>query len=357
MIIPLTISVIVISVVFCFNYLPLYFRRNWRRKGMAFTFLISAYLVVASVLAPMGSDRERYLADFRYAEHLPFIKDPGWVLLTKLLNKVCMGDEMLYLFVLVIFYVFAYCYLGRCKLGRQHVAYYLLLSAACLGFWSGSTNIMRAGCATCLFFLSLCEEEHRKWAYIALSVVCVFIHNSVLILVASFFLTRYYRNYKAFVLLWLVFLALSAANALGPIVSFLSSHTGEVGDRIAEYAYGDDESSNALYRHAGFRMDFIVYSSLAVIYSWWIIYKKHYRDAFFQRISCTYIIVNCMWLTMIRVNYADRFALLSWSLISLIILYPYMNPVRRLPFSSKVVTVAFIPMLVNLAITLRDLFS
>lgn len=255
---------------------------------------------------------------------------------------------------MALVYVFSYYYIGKCKLGKQHVAYYLLLSAGCLGFWSGSTNIIRAGFATSLFFMSLCFEEKKKSIYVAFSLFAIMVHNSVIVLVAAFFLTKYYQKFKVYVWIWLAFLAFSSVNALNPIVSFLSSHTGEVGDRVALYAYNIDQTEADNYGNSGFRIDFILYSALAIIYSGWIIIKQKYDDVFYMRLSCTYIIVNCLWLVMIRVTYADRFALLSWSLISLIILYPYMNPYNRLPFNKKVITVAFIPVVLELVLMIRS---
>lgn len=178
MIIPLLISTIVVFILFCFNFLPLYGCKRWIVKSPVLTFIISLYLIVASVFSPIGGDKERYIEAFKYASFLEYINDPGWTILTKILNIACFNDEILYLFVLAFVYVFSYYYIGKCKLGKQNVAYYLLLSAGCMGFWSGSTNIMRAGFATSLFFLSLCFVEKKKAIYIALSVCAIFMRNS-----------------------------------------------------------------------------------------------------------------------------------------------------------------------------------
>lgn len=354
MIIPLLISTIVVFILFSINFLPMYGCKRWITKSPLGTFLLSLYLIVAAVFSPIGGDKERYIDAFKYASLLEYNNDSGWTFLTKILNILCLNNEILYLFVLALVYVFSYYYIGKCKLGKQHVAYYLLLSAGCLGFWSGSTNIIRAGFATSLFFMSLCFEEKKKSIYVAFSLFAIMVHNSVIVLVAAFFLTKYYQKFKVYVWIWLTFLAFSSVNALNPIVSFLSSHTGEVGDRVALYAYNIDQTEADNYGNSGFRIDFILYSALAIIYSGWIIIKQKYDDVFYMRLSCTYIIVNCLWLVMIRVTYADRFALLSWSLISLIILYPYMNPYNRLPFNKKVITVAFIPVVLELVLMIRS---
>lgn len=355
MTIPILISTIVVFVAFCFTYLPLYGKKHWPRISRSVTCFVVAYLVIASVFSPIGSDKERYIDSFHNAPSIEYSKDPGWTVLTKLLHVICFDNEILYLLILALVYVLAYYSLGKYKFGKENIVYYLLLSAGCLGFWSGSTNIIRAGLATALFFYSLCNEDRNKIVYGILSLAAFFVHNSVLILIVSFFITKYFHNYKTYIVVWLLFLILSAANALSPIVSFLSAHTGEVGDRLAEYAYCNDSDVADVYRNTGFRIDFILYSALVIIYSAWIIIKNGYKDVFYERIVCTYILTNCFWLTMIRAFYSDRFALLSWSLISFIILYPYMNKKNKLVMNSWVITIAFLPVILEFILMMRAL--
>lgn len=353
MMILLSISTYIVFFLFCLNYLPLYGSNRWLAKDSLITLFFGLFLIVASVFSPIGSDKATYIEFFHIVDEVDWGKDIGWTILTRILHGICLGNHIIYLFVLAFIYVFAYYAIGKCKLGEKYVLYFLLLSAGCLGFWSGATNILRAGIATSFFFFSLCMEEEKKKMYILFSICACMIHNSVIILVVSFFLTKYVQNFKYYIWLWLLFLLLSSANALTPLVSFLSSSMGDIGDRLAEYAFNEDSSTAELYVKAGFRIDFILYSALPIVYSRWIVLKQGYNDLFYKRLSCTYILVNCFFLTMIRVPYADRFALLSWSLISLIILYPYMNPKHRLKFNPMVVTVAFLPVLLQLVLILR----
>ena len=66
MIIPLLISTIVVFILFCFNFLPLYGCKRWIAKSPVLTFIISLYLIVASVFSPIGGDKERYIEAFKY---------------------------------------------------------------------------------------------------------------------------------------------------------------------------------------------------------------------------------------------------------------------------------------------------
>ena len=286
-------SIYIVFFFFCLNFLPLYGGNRWVAKDSLTTLFFGLFLIIASVYSPLGADKARYIDFFYNVNQADFDKDVGWPILTRILHRICLGNHIIYLFVLAFIYVFAYYAIGKCKLGKKNVLYFLLLSAGCLGFWGGSTNIMRAGIATSFFFFSLCMEEEKKKMYILFSICACMIHNSVIILVLSFFLTKYVQNFKYYIWLWLLFLLLSSANALTPLVSFLSSSMGDIGDRLAEYAFNDDPTTAELYVKAGFRIDFILYSALPIVYSRWIMLKQGFNDIFYKRLSCTYILVNC----------------------------------------------------------------
>ena len=112
MTIPLLISTIVVFIFFCFNFLPLYDAKRWVAKSPILTFIISLYLIVASVFSPIGGDKERYIEAFKYASFLEYSKDLGWTFLTKVLNVACLDNVILYLFVLAFIYVFSYYYIA-----------------------------------------------------------------------------------------------------------------------------------------------------------------------------------------------------------------------------------------------------
>lgn len=353
MTIPISTSLIIVFVLFCFAYLHAYCNRKWFSMSSSITLIIFAFLVIASVFAPAGFDKKAYIRNFHNVTAFSDGKDPGWTLLQQVLHVVCFDNEIAYLFVVCTIYVLGFYVLAHYKLGKEHIAYFLLLTAGCLGFWNGSTNIMRIGVATSLFFISLCVEENNKVAYYALSIAAFFIHNSVLVLVLGYILTKRFNDFKLYIWIWLFFLVLSAVNALDFVVHLLSDHFGIVGDRLAQYAYGQDDDVAKVYRNAGFRIDFILYSSFAILYSWWVIFKQNYNDVFFTRLSCTYVLSNCLFLTMIRVPYADRFAMLGWVLIPMIILYPYMNPYNKLEFNPRAVIAAFVPVALMMILSFR----
>lgn len=95
MIIPLLISTIVVFILFSINFLPMYGCKRWITKSPLGTFLLSLYLIVAAVFSPIGGDKERYIDAFKYASLLEYNNDSGWTFLTKILNILCLNNEIL----------------------------------------------------------------------------------------------------------------------------------------------------------------------------------------------------------------------------------------------------------------------
>ena len=81
---------------------------------------------------------------------------------------------------------------------------------------------------------------------------------------------------------------------------------------------------NAMDTHykAGFRIDFILYSCFPALLGYYYIYKKKYRDVFYCNLYNMYLLSNTFWILVIRANFSDRFAYLSWFIYSIVLLYP-----------------------------------
>ena len=75
----------------------------------------------------------------------------------------------------------------------------------------------------------------------------------------------------------------------------------------------------------GFRYDFLAYSAVPIILSFHYKFKKGYESMIYDRILHTYMITNGFWIMIIRANYSNRFAYLSWFLMALVIIYPVLH--------------------------------
>jgi len=69
----------------------------------------------------------------------------------------------------------------------------------------------------------------------------------------------------------------------------------------------------------------LFYSAFGVFAGWYFIYKKRFEDPFYNQLLNTYLICNGFWILVIRANYSNRFAYLSWFMMGLVIIYPVLK--------------------------------
>ena len=93
-------------------------------------------------------------------------------------------------------------------------------------------------------------------------------------------------------------------------------------DRAAGYL--TDEADDQFSR-IGFRWDFLLYSATAVYAGWYFIFHKKFEDKFYRQLFNTYLIANGFWILVIRASFSNRFAYLSWFIMGVIIVYPFLK--------------------------------
>ena len=138
----------------------------------------------------------------------------------------------------------------------------------------------------------------------------------------AFALTYFYLEPKKYFLFWLAAIPLSLV--LGGFWESLFSGLGFSDDRLSAYLVGGNEN-NDNFSSTGFRFDFLIYSAGAVFVGWYFIFKKKFNDVLYLRLYSTYVICNAFWILIIRANFSNRFAYLSWFLMGLIIVYPFLK--------------------------------
>jgi hypothetical protein len=154
---------------------------------------------------------------------------------------------------------------------------------------------------------------------IAIMVVAFGTHKSTLIPILGFILTGFYARPIVYGIAWFVAFIISAiggaglTQTLGSLISF-----GE-DERLSSYTQIELFSMGK----AGFRLDFIAYSIIPIIISYYLASAETKKDSFYQRILCTYLFANAFWLLVIYSEFSNRFAYLSWFMLPWVIIYPF----------------------------------
>lgn len=185
-------------------------------------------------------------------------------------------------------------------------------------FYGGAINGIRIGAATSIFLLGL-SYFNKRWIAISLILISIGFHKSMLLPVLALILSLLYKNSKIYMLLWVLSIPVSLFSG-----GWFEIFFGNLGfdERLGYLTAEVDES---LFSHTGFRWDFLLYSSIPIIIGYYVIVKKKITSVYYNLLLNTYIISNAFWILVIRANYSNRFAHLSWFLYSIVLIYPFIH--------------------------------
>lgn len=212
--------------------------------------------------------------------------------------------------------------------------YAFLLVVTGFSFWAYGTNTIRNGMAGSVFLLGI---SRRQWLWrIILIIIAVNIHKTMMLPTVAYLLATLYPKPKLFLYFWLACIPISLLSGM----FFQNLLAGLVEDERASYLT-DGNVNNDQFRYTGFRWDFLLYSASAVLTGAYYIFKKNYKDSLYLTIYCTYLFSNAVWILVIRANFSDRFAYLSWFIMAFVFVYP-LSKHRFFEDQNKVLAYTFI---------------
>lgn len=221
-----------------------------------------------------------------------------------------------YTFYFIIFaaiYCYSRYYFAK-KLTPRYVIIMLVMFFSSFSFYAYGTNTVRAGLAISVLLTAITNWEQPKLFY-PLLFFAWSIHGSVIIPISALLIAKFYN--KPLLYFWLWFVSI-----------FVSLASGHFFERFFVDLAIDTRSSylltNANHKayKIGFRWDFLIYSLFPVLIGAYYILRIKFNSKFYSIIYCTYLIANSFWILIIRSNFTDRFAYLSWFLYPFILIYP-----------------------------------
>lgn len=247
---------------------------------------------------------------------LPIKRDFFFGYFTKFCADIMNVDT--YFLLIDVMYIVP-CYLLAKKYFSDYWFIPFLMMLGSFSFWSYGTNGVRNGLATAIFIFSLLFYEKQKWLMYSIMGLAYGFHNSLMIPIAAFVVSGLYKNPKIYLYIWLAAIPLSIVGG-----GFWQGFFGSLGigdDRVNQYLVENKEYKD-LMSSSGFRWDFVLYSASAVFAGYYYIIKRGFEDKFYTHLWGTYMIANAFWILVIRANFSNRFAYLSWFLMAIVIAYP-----------------------------------
>lgn len=270
-------------------------------------------------LSAWWSDRTIYASWFLGAtEYVSDTKDFMFGVINSTI-RVISDNYTVYFFIIASMYTFFYLLSCINFTNNKGTLTMFLMILSSLFFVPYGFNTIRAGLAMSMLILALSCYNKNRIIFVILALCAINIHQSVTLTLASFLTALLIKKPKMCFTIWLISIILSFS--MGSYFESLFIDMFE-DNRANNYLLADAENSTY---NVGFRWDFIIYSMIPILTGYYYIYKRKYNDSFYNILYCTYLLANTFWILVIRANFTDRFAYLSWALMPILLIYPLVN--------------------------------
>lgn len=222
-------------------------------------------------------------------------------------------------FLLISAVYFGAAYMGISRLFPTHKLSAYLVFLAAFSTFSYGTNGIKAGAAASIFIWALGYRDNLK-VCVPLVLLSWGFHHSMQLPVAAFILTMFYKKPKYYYYTWL-FCFFVALFHVEIFTSLFASITDESG---ADYLVGKGDEADGT--KGGFRIDFIIYSSVPIILGYILEMKRKIKvSPTYRDLIHLYICVNGIWMLCMYARFTNRIAYLSWFLYPIVLIYPFLN--------------------------------
>lgn len=286
-------------------------------------YILMAFLILYIGQRPihgMFGDTVNYVVSFnkyRYGEEIGDVGDYGWHVFMRFMAQI-ISVHTFYTLV-CFFYIFPMYRISK-QLFNEYWYYAFVMFVVSFSFWTYGVNGIRNGAACSLFLWGL--SYHKNKVVMGLFFLfATFFHKTLYLPILAFIVTFFYNNPKFYLKGWLLTIPMSLV--MGGVWISLFASLGFGDDRLSDYLTSQSEAGT--FASTGFRWDFLFHSAFAVFAGWYFIYKKQFKDNFYYQLLNTYLICNGFWVLVIRANFSNRFAYLSWFMMALIIIYPLLK--------------------------------
>lgn len=219
------------------------------------------------------------------------------------------------------FFIISLIYLGNYMTAITRLAdknsYWLFICVVLsMGFTNYNTNTMRAGLAISFVVLALSKYPSvLKMAFCM--AVASSLHKSSMIPSMMIMISYFFNKTRLFYVMW--FLAIPISFVFGG--TFMALFADISDDQRTSYL------TKTLYTtyNTGFRIDFLLYSLAPIATGAYFLFIRQYKSKFYHLIYNSYILTNIFWILVIKANYSDRFAYLSWFMMPFVLLYPLIH--------------------------------
>lgn len=270
-------------------------------------------------------------------------RDIGFEIMTKACANLGLSIDC-YFVVCAFLYVFPL-YLVSYKLSPNNFIVFFMMLITSMSFYGYGVNGIRNGIATSLLLLAMVNYRHLLYALL-LGVIAILFHKSVALPFLAFWCVACYTNIRFYMRLWL--LAIPLSFLINKLFTDLLLGISFISDRAEGYLTG--VADNSVFSSTGFRLDFLLYSSVPIVIGYYFMLKKAFINRLYEMLLSCYMLSNAVWILLNQVPFSNRFAYLSWFMMPVLIIYPFVIT-EWLPYRySKISLIIFLHLAFTLSI-------
>ena len=295
--------------------------------GVIFTTLLILYMGLRPVMTHYFGDTVNYAKGFYKVANS--IEPYSWKMETEWLFYNIMNWFAKFSDIHLFFLFCATIYIGSLWLAMIRIFknyYYIpfLIILSMFTFWQYGVNGIRNGIGASLFILAM-TYVNKPLIMIGLAIIATGFHKSVFLMIAGSGIAWFIKNSYYYIVGWFasVFISYIAGMRIQNYLATLN-FVGE-DDRFSGYLTGNNQIGEIVQMSMVFRWDFLAYSSMAVAVGYYFILKRHFKDEYYHWIYNTFLITNAFWVLVIRATYSNRFAQISWFIMPIVLIYPFMR--------------------------------
>ncbi|MBR9846426.1 MAG: hypothetical protein GYB35_10140 [Algicola sp.] len=231
-----------------------------------------------------------------------------------------------FFFICFTIYIFPF-YFALKRIFKDFWIWPFVLIISLFSFYSFGVNGIRNGMATSLFLLGISFSGFSRWLIFFLSFS---IHSSLILPIVGVILFNRFRNINYFFVGWCFCLLVSI---FFPGLDGVFSATGLFDEKFTAYSNISTDMDGV--GTVGFRLDFVIFSSLPIFIAYFYVYRRRELCSEYLELIAVYLTANAFWLLIIRIPFSNRFAYLSWFLYGVIVAYPLVKSTVVLRYSNR----------------------
>ena len=203
-------------------------------------------------------------------------------------------------------------FIGMYRFFSSYAILSLLLFLISPNFFLYGINAIRGGVAASLFLGSLywINISHRKM-YLGI-LISILVHQSMILPAFALWISQYLK-FRNLLFLWSIALIMYLLGYT--ITTFLGNILGNY-EHIGGYLNNISEDTFLIF------LNFCIYGASPILAGIYYIYIKKFKDPIYERLLNAYTICNILYIYVMDIQFAERFAYLSGFLMPIVLIYP-----------------------------------